>query len=103
MNKNEQRIKELKQELNKIYSLSDVDHTKKAELEEELERCRNQRGKDFTSCRDCVNYQCRPKKFALDCLACMHAYGVHNQRDNEDSELYKFDYFERVKTGGDEE
>lgn len=96
MNKNEQRIEELKDELDKIDSSIDALYTKQAELEKELKECRNKRGKDFTSCEDCVNYQCRPK-IALDCLACMHAYGVHNQKDNEDFDLYKFDYFEAVK------
>lgn len=101
MNKNEQRIQELKDELNKLYRLSDRDYTKEVELEKELKKCRNKRGKDFTSCKDCINYQCRPK-IALDCLACMHEYGVHNQKDNEDFDLYKFDYFEKVKKGGEE-
>lgn len=56
-------------------------------------------------------YECKKKapkgKINLDCLACMHAYGVHTQDDNEEAAAIflgfpKADLFEPLKGADDE-
>lgn len=56
-------------------------------------------------------YECKKKapkgKINLDCLACMHAYGVHTQDDNEEASAIflgfpKADLFEPLKGTDDE-
>lgn len=51
-------------------------------------------------------YECKKKapkgKINLDCLACMHAYGVHTQDDNKEASAIflgfpKADLFEPLK------